>query len=50
MIGAGPERLFRLATQPRRLCKRYLKHTPGFVALLTLRLSGLRHFTPETRT
>jgi N-acetylglucosaminyldiphosphoundecaprenol N-acetyl-beta-D-mannosaminyltransferase len=50
MTGAGPERLFRLAAQPRRLWKRYLKHNPGFAALSTLQLSGLRHFTPETRT
>jgi N-acetylglucosaminyldiphosphoundecaprenol N-acetyl-beta-D-mannosaminyltransferase len=35
---AGLEWLFRLAQEPRRLWKRYLKHNPRFVALLLLQL------------
>ena len=49
MRNAGLEWLFRLATEPRRLWKRYLKHNPRFVALFTLQLLGFRHFSPETR-
>jgi N-acetylglucosaminyldiphosphoundecaprenol N-acetyl-beta-D-mannosaminyltransferase len=35
---AGMEWAFRLATEPRRLWKRYLKHNPRFVALFGLQL------------
>jgi N-acetylglucosaminyldiphosphoundecaprenol N-acetyl-beta-D-mannosaminyltransferase len=38
MQRAGLEWLFRLAQEPRRLWKRYLKHNPRFVALLLLQL------------
>jgi len=41
MMGIGLEWLFRLATEPRRLWKRYLKHNPRFVVLISLQL--LRH-------
>lgn len=40
MMRAGLEWLFRLATEPRRLWKRYLKHNPRFVALFALQLLG----------
>ncbi len=33
MMGAGLEWLFRLASEPRRLWRRYLKHNPRFVVL-----------------
>jgi N-acetylglucosaminyldiphosphoundecaprenol N-acetyl-beta-D-mannosaminyltransferase len=35
MQARGLEWLFRLAVEPRRLCKRYLKHNPRFVVLAT---------------
>jgi len=38
MMGIGLEWLFRLATEPRRLWKRYLKHNPRFVVLFALQL------------
>ena len=38
MMGIGLEWLFRLATEPRRLWKRYLKHNPRFIVLFTLQL------------
>jgi N-acetylglucosaminyldiphosphoundecaprenol N-acetyl-beta-D-mannosaminyltransferase len=38
MMGSGLEWLFRLATEPRRLWKRYLKHNPRFVVLFALQL------------
>jgi N-acetylglucosaminyldiphosphoundecaprenol N-acetyl-beta-D-mannosaminyltransferase len=38
MQRAGLEWLFRLAQEPRRLWKRYLKHNPRFVALLLAQL------------
>ena len=41
MMRYGLEWLFRLATEPRRLWKRYLKHNPRFVVLFALQL--LRH-------
>jgi N-acetylglucosaminyldiphosphoundecaprenol N-acetyl-beta-D-mannosaminyltransferase len=40
MMPLGLEWLFRLATEPRRLWKRYLKHNPRYVVLLTLQLLG----------
>jgi N-acetylglucosaminyldiphosphoundecaprenol N-acetyl-beta-D-mannosaminyltransferase len=40
MMPLGLEWLFRLATEPRRLWKRYLKHNPRFVVLLALQLLG----------
>ena len=42
---AGLEWLFRLAQEPRRLWKRYLKHNPRFVALLLLQLIRRRERT-----
>jgi N-acetylglucosaminyldiphosphoundecaprenol N-acetyl-beta-D-mannosaminyltransferase len=40
MMPLGLEWLFRLATEPRRLWKRYLKHNPRFVVLLAVQLVG----------
>jgi N-acetylglucosaminyldiphosphoundecaprenol N-acetyl-beta-D-mannosaminyltransferase len=42
MMGIGLEWLFRLATEPRRLWKRYLKHNPRFVALFARQLLTTR--------
>ena len=42
MMGIGLEWLFRLATEPRRLWKRYLKHNPRFVVLFALQLIRAR--------
>ncbi len=41
---SGLEWLFRLATEPRRLWRRYLVYNPKFVFHLTLQLTGLRHY------
>lgn len=46
MMRNGLEWLYRLATEPRRLWKRYLKHNPRFVVLFALQLVGWRKF-PE---
>jgi N-acetylglucosaminyldiphosphoundecaprenol N-acetyl-beta-D-mannosaminyltransferase len=42
MMGLGLEWLFRLATEPRRLWKRYLKQNPRFVVLFALQLLGAK--------
>ncbi len=47
---AGLEWAFRLAMEPRRLWKRYLRHNPRFVGLFLLQLLGLRHFGAEAST
>jgi N-acetylglucosaminyldiphosphoundecaprenol N-acetyl-beta-D-mannosaminyltransferase len=44
MMGAGLEWLFRLASEPRRLWRRYLKHNPRFVFLFLGQLLGWRRF------
>jgi N-acetylglucosaminyldiphosphoundecaprenol N-acetyl-beta-D-mannosaminyltransferase len=44
MMRAGLEWLFRLASEPRRLAGRYLKHNPRFVVLFLAQLLGLRRF------
>lgn len=44
MMRAGLEWVFRLATEPRRLWKRYLKHNPRFVFFFLLQLLGVRRF------
>jgi N-acetylglucosaminyldiphosphoundecaprenol N-acetyl-beta-D-mannosaminyltransferase len=44
MMRAGLEWLFRFASEPRRLWRRYLKHNPRFVFLFALQLLGLRRF------
>jgi N-acetylglucosaminyldiphosphoundecaprenol N-acetyl-beta-D-mannosaminyltransferase len=44
MMRIGMEWFFRLATEPRRLWKRYLKHNPRFVVLFALQLLGLKKF------
>jgi N-acetylglucosaminyldiphosphoundecaprenol N-acetyl-beta-D-mannosaminyltransferase len=46
MMRCGLEWLFRLATEPRRLWKRYLKHNPRFVVLFALQLLGWKEFEP----
>lgn len=43
MQAAGLEWLFRLATEPRRLWRRYLYNNPRFVLLFALQLLGARH-------
>jgi N-acetylglucosaminyldiphosphoundecaprenol N-acetyl-beta-D-mannosaminyltransferase len=40
----GLEWLYRLASEPRRLWKRYLKQNPRFVTLIILQLAKLRRF------
>jgi N-acetylglucosaminyldiphosphoundecaprenol N-acetyl-beta-D-mannosaminyltransferase len=45
MQRAGLEWLFRLATEPKRLWKRYLKHNPRFVILFGLQLIRSRPAT-----
>ncbi len=42
MMGLGLEWLFRLATEPRRLWKRYLKENPRFIVLFALQLLGAK--------
>ena len=42
MMRAGTEWIFRLATEPRRLSKRYLKHNPRFVVFFGLQLLAAR--------
>lgn len=45
---AGMEWLFRLASEPRRLWKRYLVNNPTFICYLVLSWLGLRTFAPTT--
>lgn len=47
MQRSGLEWLHRLATEPRRLWKRYLVHNPLFVARTFLQLTGLRKYPVE---
>jgi N-acetylglucosaminyldiphosphoundecaprenol N-acetyl-beta-D-mannosaminyltransferase len=47
MMAAGLEWLFRLATEPRRLWKRYLKYNPQFLFLFALQLLASRTSSPE---
>ncbi len=44
MMRAGLEWLFRLASEPRRLARRYLKHNPRFLVLFLTQLCGWRKF------
>jgi len=44
MQNSGLEWLFRLATEPRRLWRRYLRHNPRFVAFFALQVLNLRRF------
>lgn len=44
MQRAGLEWLFRLASEPRRLWRRYLLNNPRFVLLVLLQWSRLRRF------
>jgi N-acetylglucosaminyldiphosphoundecaprenol N-acetyl-beta-D-mannosaminyltransferase len=43
--GSGLEWLFRLATEPRRLWRRYLRNNPVFVASFALQATGLRRYS-----
>ncbi len=47
MQRSGLEWLFRLATEPRRLWKRYLINNPLFVLLVLLQLTGLKKFPTD---
>jgi N-acetylglucosaminyldiphosphoundecaprenol N-acetyl-beta-D-mannosaminyltransferase len=44
MMRIGMEWLFRFATEPQRLWKRYLKHNPRFVVLFALQFLGWKKF------
>jgi len=44
MMAAGFEWLFRLATEPRRLWRRYLRQNPRFMVLFAMQLLHLRRF------
>lgn len=44
---SGMEWLFRLAQDPKRLWRRYLKNNPSFVVRTALQLSGLRRYPLE---
>jgi N-acetylglucosaminyldiphosphoundecaprenol N-acetyl-beta-D-mannosaminyltransferase len=48
MMKIGMEWLFRLASEPRRLWKRYLKHNPRFVVLFALQLLGWKTFSSSS--
>ena len=45
MQQAGLEWLFRLASEPRRLWRRYLINNPWFILLVALQAAGLRRYT-----
>jgi N-acetylglucosaminyldiphosphoundecaprenol N-acetyl-beta-D-mannosaminyltransferase len=45
MQSSGLEWLFRLATEPRRLWRRYLKQNPRFLACFSLQLLGFRRYS-----
>lgn len=47
MMRCGLEWLFRLAAEPRRLWKRYLKHNPRFLVLFALQLLGWKWSGPR---
>ncbi len=47
MMNLGMEWLFRLATEPRRLWKRYLKHNPRFVLFFLMQLLGMKRYEAE---
>jgi N-acetylglucosaminyldiphosphoundecaprenol N-acetyl-beta-D-mannosaminyltransferase len=44
MMKMGLEWVFRLATEPKRLWKRYLKHNPRFIVYFGMQLLGLKRF------
>jgi N-acetylglucosaminyldiphosphoundecaprenol N-acetyl-beta-D-mannosaminyltransferase len=44
MMNAGLEWLFRLATEPRRLWKRYFKHNPRFLVFFGMQMLGLKRY------
>ena len=48
MMPLGLEWVFRFATEPRRLWKRYLKHNPRYVVLLALQLLSRKGRGPES--
>ena len=44
MMKVGLEWLFRLATEPRRLWKRYFKHNPRFILFFLMQMLGTKRF------
>lgn len=48
MMNIGLEWLFRMATEPRRLWKRYLKHNPRFLLFFGLQLLAIRRYPLNT--
>ncbi len=49
MMKIGMEWLFRLATEPRRLWKRYLKHNPRFLVFFVLQLLGFSRYASKRK-
>ncbi len=49
MMKIGLEWLFRLATEPRRLWKRYFKHNPRFVVFFALQMLGVKRYNFPVR-
>lgn len=47
LMPLGLEWLFRLAMEPRRLWKRYMKHNPRFMVFLAMQLLGLKRYKLE---
>jgi N-acetylglucosaminyldiphosphoundecaprenol N-acetyl-beta-D-mannosaminyltransferase len=47
IMNASLEWAFRLATEPRRLWRRYLKQNPRFMVLLFLQLAGVARPTED---
>jgi N-acetylglucosaminyldiphosphoundecaprenol N-acetyl-beta-D-mannosaminyltransferase len=50
MQRSGLEWAFRLATEPRRLWRRYLSNNPRFIYLTCLQAMGLRRYAPAVAT
>jgi N-acetylglucosaminyldiphosphoundecaprenol N-acetyl-beta-D-mannosaminyltransferase len=48
MQRSGLEWVFRLATEPRRLWRRYFYHNPRFILSVFLQMSGLRTYSIQT--
>jgi N-acetylglucosaminyldiphosphoundecaprenol N-acetyl-beta-D-mannosaminyltransferase len=49
MQRSGLEWLFRLASEPRRLARRYLKNNPLFVCRILLQLLGLKKYPLDSQ-
>jgi len=48
MMKIGLEWLFRLATEPRRLWKRYLKHNPRYILFFALQILGIKRYNLQS--